>query len=126
MPAQSILANPKFQSEKFLAAFTTEPLPRGTDAPWILPVGIFVISLFYSAVFGFLQDKLPGNRWRKGFTFGVIAWALMAPWFEFYLPWNVMREPFGLVLLEAVCWLGVMMGVGAGAAVTLPRKATGY
>ena len=36
----------------------------------------------------------------------------MVPWFEFYLPWNVMREPFDLVLVEAVCWLVVLLAVG--------------
>ena len=34
----------------------------------------------------------------------------MVPWFEFYLPWNVMREPAPLVLLEMACWLGVRLG----------------
>jgi hypothetical protein len=36
----------------------------------------------------------------------------MVPWFEFYLPWNVLREPNALVMLEVVCWAGVMTVVG--------------
>lgn len=34
------------------------------------------------------------------------------PWFEYYLPWNVMLEPTPLVLLELVCWLAVMLANG--------------
>lgn len=40
----------------------------------------------------------------------------MAPWFEFYLPWNVLREPAPLVVLELACWLGVMLLVGTAIA----------
>jgi len=48
----------------------------------------------------------------RGFIFGACAWALSFTWFEFYLPWNVMREPAPLVALELVCWLAVMLVVG--------------
>lgn len=36
----------------------------------------------------------------------------MVPWFEFYLPWNVLREPASLVALEMLCWAGGMLLVG--------------
>jgi len=42
----------------------------------------------------------------------MVAWALMVPWFEFYLPWNVMHEPVLLVLLEMILWMGVLLIVG--------------
>lgn len=40
----------------------------------------------------------------------------MVPWFEFYLPWNVMHEPATLVLLEAALWLAVLLTVGLAVA----------
>jgi hypothetical protein len=49
---------------------------------------------------------------------------MMALWFEFYLPWNVLHEPAPLVALELVLWLGVMLLVGiaiAGVEVMLRR-----
>jgi hypothetical protein len=64
------------------------------------------------------HGRLGGPAWRKGIAFGVAAWALMVPWFEFYLPWNVMREPFALVLVECACWLFVLMLAGVAAALT--------
>ena len=112
-PAQAILSDPALQSPKFLAVFTQiEPLPRAATQPWLLFVGLAIIGVIYSAVFTTLQARLPGEGWRKGTAFGLIAWALMVPWFEFYLPYNVMHEPLALVLLEAVLWALVLQLMG--------------
>lgn len=112
-PAQRILANPEYQSAKFLAAFAeVEPLPRAADSLWVLVGGLLIIGVVYGFVFAWLAPALPGSRWRKGVSFGLVAWALMVPWFEFYLPWNVMHEPFALVLLETVLWALVLQLVG--------------
>lgn len=111
-PAQKILADPKLQSAKFLSVFSEAPLPRMAEQPGVLPAGLFLIGIVYACAFEGLGRRLPGSPLRKGLTFGLLAWALMTPWFEFYLPWNVMREPLPLVLLETACWLGVLLGVG--------------
>lgn len=115
-PAQALLADPARQSPKFLAAFSQEPLPRMADTPWVLPAGLLVVALSFAIVYAWLEPRLPGRAWRKGLTFGLIAWALMVPWFELYLPWNVMHEPFPLVLLEAGCWLILLLLVGVSIA----------
>lgn len=117
-PAQVILASPAHQSAKFLSAFAEAPLPRMADSAATLPVGLFLIGLIHSTVYAWLAPRLPGGALRRGLAFGAIAWALMVPWFEFYLPYNVMLEPFPLVLLEALCWLGVMLMVGLAVAGT--------
>lgn len=118
-PAQSILSNPNLQSAKFLAVFTEiQPLPRAATHPWVLFAGLAIIGLIYSLVFAALRKGLPGEGWRKGVVFGLIAWALMVPWFEFYLPWNVMHEPLSLVLLEALLWALVLQLVGIAIAAT--------
>ena len=112
-PAQAILANPEVQSAKFLAVFSTiEPLPHMVGKPWIVAVGLLVIGMVHGLVYAGIGPHLPGSTLRRGTTFGLVAWALMVPWFEFYLPWNVMHEPFALLLLEAVCWFLVLQGVG--------------
>ncbi len=109
---QGILANPEFQSQKFIDAFTKEPLPRVAENPLILPLGLIVVGIFTGLVFSFLNDKLSYGWLKKGLIFGLIHWALMTPWFEFYLPFNVMREPFLLVLLEMFLWLCVALTIG--------------
>lgn len=113
-PAQAVLADPAHQSEKFLTVMAQlEPLPRVADAPWILPAGLLVIGMIYGVTYGFVRRAFPGRAWwKKGLAFGAVAWALMVPWFEFYLPWNVMHEPARLVLLEMACWAGVLLIVG--------------
>ena len=112
-PAQTILANPDYQSEKFIAVFSTiEPLPHATENIWVLVIGLMSIGIIYGLIFAWLSPGLPGKGWRKGAAFGLTAWALSFTWFEFYLPWNVMWEPPLLVLLELALWFLVMQAVG--------------
>ena len=120
-PAQLILTNPALQSEKFLSVMgRAEPLPRVVTQPWLMPLGILVICLVYALVFTRL--RLRGTRLKRGSQFGLIAWALMAPWFEFYLPWSAMHEPFPLVLLELVTWALVLQTVGIAMALADRRR----
>lgn len=110
--AQSLLADPSLQSEKFIRAFSEDPLPLAAESPYVLPLGFFFCGALAAAVFSYLNGKIEDGLVRKGLIFGAIQWALMVPWFEFYLPHNVMREPLPLVLLEMALWLGVMLTVG--------------
>lgn len=111
--AQQYLGNPEFQSEKFIQVFAVmEPLPRMTTDPWFIWIGMFFVGLFPAAVFLYLNSLLQGNWWQKGLKYGLIHWALITPWFEFYLPYNTMHEPLGLVLFECVLWLFVALSLG--------------
>jgi len=111
--AQNILASPARQSDKFLKTFMEmEPLPRmATDRYFVLK-GFFVIGLFFAAAFAIINPRLKGEWLQRGLLFGAVQWMLTTPWFEFYLPYNVMNEPFALVLLEGALWLGVSLCMG--------------
>jgi hypothetical protein len=113
-PAQAILANPEYQSQKFLTVMgQLEPLPYTAGAWWILPVGLLTIGVLYGIVYHFIRRAFPEKPWwKKGLQFGLVAWVLMVPWFEFYLPWNVMHEPVLLVAFEMALWLAVLIIVG--------------
>jgi hypothetical protein len=115
-PAQIVLTDPDLQSAKMLAAFTADPLPRTADAPWLLVLGLLGIGILWGWVYVWLADHWRGPWWKRGFSFAVVAWVLMVPWFEFYLLWNVLLEPVLLVALEMVCWAAVLLGVGAAIA----------
>jgi hypothetical protein len=112
-PAQSVLADPAYQSSKFLEVFTQiEPLPKMYVQPVAFYIGFLIVGVAYSLAYHLIGRRLPGKPLRKGMLFGLGSWLLMNPWFEFYLPWNVMHEPIPLVLLEMVLWLIVLLLVG--------------
>lgn len=111
--AQSILANPQHQSSKFIKVFTEyQPLPRMATDKSVLWIGFMVIGFIVASAFLLLNDKLPGGWLKRGLIFGVVHCMLMTPWFEFYLPYNVMNEPLLLVLFETTLWLCVTSVVG--------------
>jgi len=112
-PAQAVLGDPGVQSAKLLAAFGPEPAaPRMIEAPALVLAGLLGIGLLWGWVYAWLAGFWPGSWWRRGLRFGVVGWVLMVPWFEFYLPWNVLLEPAPLVALELACWAVVLLGVG--------------
>lgn len=120
--AQAILANPKFQSAKMDAIYAMDPPPRIATDPWLLPVAFVVIALIQAAVFAYIRRSLPAGVVARGLAFGVIAWALFTPWFEFYLPWSLMLEPTLLVLLEFICWAAVLALVGLAISLAFGRE----
>ena len=127
MPAQAILADPNRQSAKFLGVFTGEPLPRMSTTPWLVPVGLLAIGMLWGLMYAWLARDWRQSWRQRGLRFGVLGWALMVPWFEFYLPFNVLWEPASLVMVEMICWLMVLLGVGltiAGVETLLRRRAS--
>ena len=125
-PVQGLLQDPNRQSAKMLAAFAGQPLPRMVEAPGTVILGFLCIGVLWGVVYTLVSRSWTiSSWWKRGLCFGALGWALMVPWFEFYLPWNVLREPAGLVLLEMVCWAGVLLLVGvaiAGVDAALRRK----
>jgi hypothetical protein len=118
--AQSILASPKYQDKKMLDIFfRLKPAPRVAQNPWLLLEGFFVTGLFMAVALGLINSRLSGHWLKKGLILGCITWMLVIPWFEFYLPYNVMNEPILLVLFEGLLWFGVMLLVGLSASFTL-------
>ena len=111
-PAQSILADPTLQSAKFLDAFAGDPPPRAAAAPLIFPLGLIGLGFLNALAFQLLYRGLPRNWFAAGLAYGFAAWLIAFPWFEYYLPWNVMLEPAPLVFLELACWLCVMLAGG--------------
>ncbi len=121
---QSILTDPNLQSTKMMAAFTNPPYPRTSETPAILLIGLATIGLFWGWVYTVIARAWSVPWWQRGVRFAALSWALMVPWFEFYLPWNVLKEPAALVALEMLCWAGVLLLVGmtiAGVETALSR-----
>lgn len=121
--AQPVLASPALQSPKMNAIYEMLPPPRIATDPWLLPAAFLVCAFLQACVFAFIRRSLPEGRAAGGLAFGAIAWALFVPWFEFYLPWSLMLEPTLLVLLELLCWAGVMLLAGLAISFAYGRDA---
>lgn len=119
--AQPILTDPRLQSQKFLAVmFVIEPLPRVTEQPATLLAAFVVLGFIHAFLFYALLPALPKERFARGLAFGAVAWLFCFPWFEYYLPWNVMHEPALLVGFELLIWAVLTMLVGLALSISAP------
>jgi hypothetical protein len=121
--AQVVLADPDMQSAKMNAIYELQPPARIAADPWLLPLAMLVIAFIQTLVFACIRSALPSGLVLRGLAFGGVAWALFVPWFEFYIPWSLMLEPTALVLLEMLCWAGVLGLVGTAISLAFGRDA---
>lgn len=81
---------------------------RGLTVQGLLLVWAFALLLVYALGWA----HRPGSRWWRGVTFGVAAWAVLFLFFEAFIPFNVLGEPFPLVLVELALELVAMVVTG--------------
>ncbi|MDW3216905.1 MAG: hypothetical protein R8G01_23140 [Ilumatobacteraceae bacterium] len=72
-----------------------------------------------AAAFEYVRASLPSRWFGRGIAFGVGAWALAYMFFETWVPYNALHEPFGLVLVELGLELIGMLAVGVALAAVL-------
>lgn len=98
------------QSEKVTAVlFEIEPLPlMFTDGLHYMAVAA-AIGAVHGLVFVWLAPVLGRGRAGRGLGFAVLAWAMMALYFEFHTPFNMFGEPPALVALELGFWAIVLV-----------------
>lgn len=120
--AQGVLAHPAFQSAKMIRIYEMAPPPRIAGHPWLLLAAFLVVGTMQAAVFAWIRPALPAGLVARGLAFAAIAWALFTPWFEFYIPWSLMLEPTALVLVELLCWAGVMALAGLAISFAFGRE----
>lgn len=124
-PAQAILANPAYQSDKFLQMFfAVPPAPRTTTHFMPLLLGVLLVCSVLVGVYAQVRAALTGGVWQRGLRYGLLTWAVMVPWFEFYLPYNVCHVPLHLVLLDAAIWWVIHEFVGVVIAFFLEKNNT--
>ena len=100
-----IIYNPKFQSPKLIAVWQElEPLPLATTNPIIFLISLLPIVAIHGLVFAYIFESLPPSTLRRGSTYGFLLWLLMAVFFEFFTPFNLLGEPIWIVSLELSAW----------------------
>lgn len=121
------------QSDKVLSVWLEqEPLPavtpfwdelgeinnRGLAVQGLLLVWVFALVLVYAL--GWAHRT--GSRWWRGVTFGVGSWAVLFVFFEAFIPFNVLGEPFPLVLVELVLEMVAMIATGIAIALVYSSR----
>lgn len=108
-----ILFENELQSPKVLAVlFEMEPLPlMFTNGPLYMAIAA-VIGVLHGLVFFWIEPALPHGVVKRGASFAVILWALMALYFEFHTPFNMFGEPPVLVAVELGFWVAVTLVQG--------------
>jgi hypothetical protein len=102
------------QSSKLVAVWSQiEPVPSLTS----LAPALIITPSIASVVFARFYDLLPTqDRRLKGFSFGIMLWALVAVFFELFTPYGLFGEPPILLAYELTLWLiglstiGTLMG----------------
>jgi hypothetical protein len=107
---QIIFSKSNGQSPKLVAVWTKiEPAPSILT---LLPA-LTVTPLVYSVIFAMTYESLPGETGiRKGFSYGIILWALIAVFFELFTPHGLFGEPIQLLAFELVLWFATLIAVG--------------
>lgn len=101
----AVLFDPELQSAKVLdVLFRMEPRPLMFENGLLYMAIAAGIGAVHGLVFLLVEPSLGRSRLQRGLWFAVVVWALMALYFEFHTPFNMLREPLPLVGLELVFW----------------------
>ena len=108
-----VLFDPGLQSAKVIdVLFEMDPKPlMFANGPLYMAYGA-AIGLVHGLVFMMIEPALGKTRFQRGLRFALILWGLMALYFEFHAPFNMFREPIGLVGLELLFWIPVCLAEG--------------
>lgn len=111
------------QSEKVLSVwFDLEPLPAVTPLwedlanlearGFAVQVFLFLWATALVLLYALGWVHRPRSPLRRGVTFGAVSWAVVFLFFEGFIPFNLLGEPFPLVLLELFLLLIAMLVTG--------------
>lgn len=123
------------QTDKVLAVWLElDPLPAVTpfwdqigdiEGRGFAVQGMFVLWAFaLVVVYALGWANRPGSKLWKGITFGIATWAILFIFFEAYIPFNLLGEPFPLVLVELSLQLVAMVLTGVTIALLYRTKPT--
>lgn len=108
-----VLFDPDLQSAKVIdVLFEMDPKPlMFANGPLYMAYGV-AVGLIHGLVFMMIEPALGKSRRRRGLSFALVLWGLMALYFEFHTPFNMFREPLPLVGLELFFWGFVVLAEG--------------
>lgn len=105
-----ILFNPAYQNAKVLAVVPTMVMAK---APYVIFAGWTIILTGYAFLFARICVFWPRGYWRRLWRLGLLIWFFSLLFFEFQGPYNLLREPIPLLLLELLFWMVCAFGAAA-------------
>lgn len=100
-----ILLEPSRQSKKLIMVWTEiEPLPRVVSDPLPVMAGLLAFGVLHAFIYSLLSGGWPEGIWRRGLLLTLLLFSACYLFWEFFTPYNLFGEPFGLILLELCLW----------------------
>jgi hypothetical protein len=59
---------------------------RSSENPRLIVIGLLLIGSIWGVAYASIARAWLVVWWQRGLRFALLSWALMVPWFEFYLP----------------------------------------
>jgi len=122
---EGILLDPSLQSEKLIAVWTEiEPLPLVVNQPTPIILGIILFGIAHAYIYRWISSAWPEGIIKRGFSFALLVFVMTFAFWEFFTPFNLFGEPFGLIVLELAFWalIAIADGLSISAIMELRKK----
>lgn len=122
---EGILLDPSLQSEKLIAVWTEiEPLPLVVNQPAPIILGIILFGIAHAYIYRWISSAWPAGVAKRGLSFALLVFVMTFGFWEFFTPFNLFGEPFGLIVLELAFWalIAIADGLSISAIMELRKK----
>lgn len=100
-----ILLDPRWQSPKLIAVWTTlEPLPLVVAQPASVIAGMFVFAFLHAVVYRSQSSHWPRGHVPRALRLAGLIFGIGYAFWEFFTPFNQLGEPWPLIGLELLFW----------------------
>jgi hypothetical protein len=100
-----LLLNPKTQSAKLIAVWTTlEPLPLVVARPHLIVLSLYLFAFAQAVIYRLLSPAWPPGLHGRALRLAALRFLLTFLFWEFFTPFNQLGEPLSLLVLELSFW----------------------
>lgn len=122
MDGHGVLLNPKTQSAKLIAVWTTlEPLPLVVAKPHVIILGLYAFAFMQAVAYRLLSPAWPGGIRQRALRLAALRFGLTFLFWEFFTPFNQLGEPLPLIAAELSFWAVVALAESFAIATTAER-----
>jgi len=101
-----ILLDPKLQSQKLIAVWTSlEPIPLVVANPFPIIGGLMLFGIGHAFIYKWLSVSWPVGILPRALRLAGLIFFMTFLFWEFFTPFNQFGEPLALIALELSFWL---------------------